>query len=201
MRCVKLLGRGSLVIALVAVASLACNAAGDKKDKDQDREPDVVFVPTPQKVVDKMLEVAKVTRKDVVYDLGCGDGRIVCTAARKYKCKAYGFDINPKRIKESEATKGKLDREIQKLVTFKKADIFKLDLSPASVVTLYLLRSLNVKLIPQLKKLKAGSRIVSHAFDMEGVKPDKGYPITLKDENDLSRTVYLWTTPLKLEKE
>src|SRR5258707_11427922 len=147
-----------------------------------------------------MLEVAKVGKDDVVYDLGCGDGRIVCTAARKYKCKAFGYDIDPERIKDSEASKAKLDKDIQKLVTFKKQDIFKLDLSPASVVTLYLLPSLNVKLIPQLKKLKAGSRIVSHAFDMKGVTPDKGYPITVKD-GDLDSDVYLWTTPLKFQKE
>ena len=198
MRCVKLVGRASLVVALVAVASLACTAAEDKKDKDK---PDVIYVPTPQKVVDKMLEVAKVTKKDILYDLGCGDARIPCTAAKRYKCKAYGYDIDPDRIKESQATKAKLDKDIQALVTIKKQNIFDLDLSPASVVTLYLLPSLNVKLIPQLKKLKAGSRIVSHAFDMKGVTPDKGYPITVKDDDDTSREVYRWTTPLKLEKE
>jgi precorrin-6B methylase 2 len=162
-----------------------------------ERKPDVIFVPTPQEVVDKMLEVAKVTKKDVLYDLGCGDGRIVCTAAKKYKCKAFGYDIDPERIKDSEATRAKLDRDIQKLVTIKKQDIFELDLSPASVVTLYLLPSLNVKLIPQLKKLKAGSRIVSHAFDMKGVKPDK--VLEVKTKNRGTRTVYLWTTPLKTE--
>jgi len=162
-----------------------------------DKTPDVIFVPTPQEVVDKMLEVAKVTKKDVVYDLGCGDGRIVCTAAKKYKCKAFGFDVDPRRIKESEASKAKLDKDIQKLVSFKKQDIFELDLSPASVVTLYLLPRLNVKLIPQLKKLKAGSRIVSHSFDMKGVKPDKVIDVKTSDRG--TRTVYLWTTPLKME--
>ena len=205
MRYLNLFGRSTFVLAVVAMAALACTAAEDKKgkdkkDKDEKTEPDVVFVPTPQKVVDKMLEVAKVTKKDVVYDLGCGDGRIVCTAAKRYKCKAYGYDIDPDRIKDSEATKAKLDKDIQKLVTFEKRDVFKIDLSPASVVTLYLLPSLNVKLIPQLKKLKAGSRIVSHAFDMKGVTPDEGYPIKVKD-GDLDYDVYRWTTPLKLEKE
>src|SRR5881275_242215 len=107
-------------------------------------------------------------------------------------CKAFGFDIDPRRIKESEETKSKLDRDIQKLVTFKKADIFELDLSPASVVTLYLLPRLNVKLIPQLKKLKDGSRIVSHAFDMKGVKPDRVFKV--KTTGKSTRTVYLWTT-------
>src|SRR5687768_3268272 len=135
--------------------------------KDKDEKPDILFVPTAQEVVDKMLEVAKVTEKDIVYDLGCGDGRIVCTAAKKYKCKAYGFDVDPRRIKDSEESKSKLDKDIQKLVTIQKKDIFTLDLSKASVITLYLLPSLNVKLIPQLDKMKKGSRIVSHSFDME----------------------------------
>src|SRR5262249_34469393 len=90
---------------------------------------------------------------------------------------------------------------VQKLVTIQKKDIFTLDLSEASVVTLYLLPDLNVKLIPQLKKLKAGSRIVSHAFDMRGVTPDKGYPIKVKTKEGLEHDVYLWTTPLKIEKE
>src|SRR5207245_2224569 len=194
-----------VLVTRVAVAYSACNAAEDKdkkKDKGKkDREPDVIFVPTPQPVVDKMLEVCKVTSKDIVYDLGCGDGRIVCTAAKKYKCKAYGFDIDPDRIKDSEASKAKEEKDIQKLVTFEKKDIFKLDLSDATVVTLYLLPDLNVKLIPQLKKLKKGSRIVSHAFDMKGVTPDKGYPIKVKTKDGLEHDVYLWTTPLTFEKE
>src|SRR4051794_32235447 len=148
-----------LVLGLVASSP----AVEDKKD-DKDK-PDILYVPTPQEVVDKMLEAAKVGKDDVVYDLGCGDGRIVCTAAKKYKCKAFGWDIDPERIKDSEKTKSKLDKDVQKLVKFEKKNIFSLDLSEASVVTLYLLPSLNVKLIPQLKKLKDGSRIVSHDFD------------------------------------
>jgi precorrin-6B methylase 2 len=166
-------------------------------DEGKDRTPDVVFVPTPMEAVKKMLEAAKVTKDDVVYDLGCGDGRIVIEAAKAYKCKAYGFDIDPKRIKECEANKAKLDEEARKLVTFKKQDIFALDLRPASVVTLYLLPSLNVKLIPQLEKLKKGSRIVSHSFDMKGVTPDKTFEVKTKDRG--TRTVYLWTVPLKKE--
>ena len=166
--------------------------------RDEDKRPDVICVPTPQKVVDKMLELAKVKKTDLVYDLGCGDGRIVCTAAKKYGCKAVGYDIDPQRIKDSEANKAKLDKAAQKLVSFHKKDIFTLDLSKANVITLYLLPSLNVKLIPQLEKLKPGSRIVSHDFDMEGVTPDK----TVKVEADgREHTIYLWTTPLKKEKK
>jgi len=166
----------------------------------KDRKPDVIFVPTPQDVVDKMLEMANVTKDDLVYDLGCGDGRIVVTAAKKYGCKAIGYDINPKRIQESLENVEK--DNVGNLVTIEHKDIFTLDLSKANVVTLYLLPDLNVKLIPQLDKLKPGSRIVSHDFAMRGVKPDKVVEVTASD-NGGEHTVYLWTCPLNktIEKE
>jgi ribosomal protein L11 methylase PrmA len=148
-------------------------------------------------VVDKMLELAQVTKDDLVYDLGCGDGRIVVTAAKKFGCKAVGYDIARKRIKESLESVEKND--VGHLVRIEQRDIFTLDLSKANVVTLYLLPSLNVKLIPQLEKLKPGSRIVSHDFDMEGVKPDRVVEVKCDDEDWDTHTVYLWTTPLKKE--
>jgi SAM-dependent methyltransferase len=163
------------------------------------RVPDILWVPTPQIVVDKMLEMAKVTKDDIVYDLGCGDGIIVATAAKRYGCKAWGFDIDPNRIRDSLA---KVDEYgVGDLVTIELRDIFTLDLSKASVVTLYLLPSLNVKLIPQLEKLKPGSRIVSHDFDMRGVIPDQVVRVT--EDGGLARphTVYFWTTPLKKEQD
>jgi len=172
--------------------------ATEKKVAEETREPDVVFVPTPQEVVEKMLELAKVTKKDLVYDLGCGDGRIVVTAAKKYGCKAVGYDINPVRVKESLENVKK--NKVEKLVTIERKDIFKLDLSKANVITLYLLPSLNVKLIPQLEKLKPGSRIVSHDFAMAGVTPDKKVEVKSK-EDERGHTVYFWTTPLKKEKK
>jgi hypothetical protein len=191
-----------LACTALLVLGLAATSAEDKKDKaeEKDKEPDILYVPTPQVVVDKMLEVCKIGKDDVVYDLGCGDGRIVCTAAKKYKCKAKGFDVDSKRIKDSEDTRSKLDKDIQKLVTFEKKDVFTLDLSDATVITVYLLPSLNVKLIPQLKKLKKGARIVSHDFDMKGVTPDKGYPIEVEGPNRTHK-VYKWSVPLALEKE
>jgi tRNA/tmRNA/rRNA uracil-C5-methylase (TrmA/RlmC/RlmD family) len=194
MRSLKNAGRLTLALALALLAGTALLRAEDK-------EPDVIYVPTPQGVVDKMLDLAKVKKTDVVYDLGCGDGRIVVTAAKKYKCKAFGFDIDPKRIKESMANVKK--NKVGKLVTIEKKDIFTIDLSKANVVTLYLLPELNVKLIPQLKKMKKGSRIVSHDFDMRGVKPDKVVTVKAKtDEGDeVEKTVYLWTIPLKFEKD
>lgn len=166
------------------------------KIKKATRKPDVIYVPTPQEVVEKMLELAQVKKDDIVYDLGCGDGRIVVTAAKKYGCRCIGYDINPKRIKESLENVEK--NNVGDLVRIEQEDIFTLDLSRANVITLYLLPSLNVKLIPQLEKLKPGSRIVSHDFDMRGVKPDKVVEIN-SDNGYSDHTIYLWTTPLKKE--
>ena len=135
------------------------------------KEPDVIYVPTPQSAVDRMLELAKIEKGDLLYDLGCGDGRIVVTAAKRYGIKAVGYDIDPERIKESREnvrTNG-----VEHLVTIKQADIFTLDLRDANVVTLYLLPQLNVRLMPQLRQLKPGSRIVSHDFDMRGAEPNE----------------------------
>jgi len=171
---------------------------GRKKTGKPSRKPDVVFVPTPQKVVDKMLELAEVKKDDLVYDLGCGDGRIVVTAAKKFGCRAIGYDISPKRVKESLENVKK--NNVGELVRIEQQDIFTLDLSKADVVTLYLLPSLNVKLIPQLEKLKPGTRIVSHDFDMKGVKPDKVVKIPDEKDDYGDHTIYLWTTPLKREK-
>jgi len=158
------------------------------------RTPDIQFVPTPQEVVDKMLELAEVTKDDLIYDLGCGDGRIVVTAAKKYGCRGVGYDIDPERVIES--LENVKENNVQKLVSIEQKDIFTLDLSDASVITLYLLPSLNVKLIPQLEKLKPGTRIVSHDFDMQRiVTPDK--TIGVPSEDDRQHVVYLWITPLK----
>jgi tRNA/tmRNA/rRNA uracil-C5-methylase (TrmA/RlmC/RlmD family) len=144
-----------------------------------------------------MLELAQVTKDDLLYDLGCGDGRIVVTAAKKYGCKAVGYELRRGRVKASLENVEK--NNVGHLVRIEQKDIFTLDLSKANVITLYLLPSLNVRLIPQLEKLKPGSRIVSHDFDMEGVKPDK--VITIEDEEDDygDHTIYLWTTPLNKE--
>lgn len=166
---------------------------------ETDRRPDVVYVPTPQVVVDKMLELAKIGKDDLVYDLGCGDGRIVVTAAQKFGCKAIGFDIATERVKESMENVAKAG--VGDKVRIEQRDIFTLDLSPASVVTLYLLPSLNVKLIPQLEKLKPGCRIVSHDFDMKGVKPDQVITLDANGDPYGDHTIYLWTTPLKKEAE
>src|ERR671922_672867 len=151
------------------------------------RSPDVIFVPTPQEVVDAMLKLAKVTKNDVIYDLGSGDGRIPITAAKTYGARGIGIDIDPQRIKE--ATENLKAAGVGDRVRFLNADLFTTDISQATVVTLYLLPSLNLKLMPKLnKELKPGTRIVSHAFDMGDWKPEQTLNVN-------GRTVYYWTIP------
>jgi len=170
--------------------------APPKVDKPAKQAPDVIFVPTPQEVVDKMLELADLQEGEVLYDLGCGDGRIVVTAAKKYGVRAKGFDIDPARVKETQENIEK--HGVQDLASVEQADIFELDLSEADVVTLYLLPRLNVQLIPQLEKLKPGTRIVSHDFDMKGVKPRTVLKITPANASR-AHYIYLWTVPLQKE--
>ncbi|HEY1007458.1 MAG TPA: class I SAM-dependent methyltransferase [Sphingobacteriaceae bacterium] len=148
---------------------------------------DVPYVPTSEAVVEAMLALAKVTKNDLVYDLGCGDGRIVVTAAKKYGARGVGVDIDPQRIREANENarkSGVADR-----VRFIQNDLFKSDFSDATVVTLYLLPAVNLKLRPQLmKQLKPGTRIVSHAFDMGDWKPEKTVEVD-------GTTIYFWTVP------
>jgi SAM-dependent methyltransferase len=157
-----------------------------KPSESPSRGPDVIYVPTPPAVVEGMLKLAKVTKNDVVYDLGCGDGRIVIAAAKDFGAEGVGIDIDPERIKEAKqnAAAAGVDGKVQ----FLQADLFTSDISKASVVTLYLLPSLNVKLMPKLKKeLKPGTRIVSHSFDMMGQwAPDQEIDVD-------GRKVYFWT--------
>ena len=150
-------------------------------------EPDIFYLPTPQYVVNEMLAIAGTNKDDVVYDLGCGDGRFVISAAKKYGARGVGIDIDPERIRESQAnarSAGVADR-----VKFIEADLFKTDVSQASIVALYLLPQLNLRLRPQLfKQLKPGTRIVSHDFDMGDWKPD------VSEELGKS-SYYLWILP------
>lgn len=153
---------------------------------------DVPYVPTPTEVVEAMLNIAKVNKNDVVYDLGCGDGRIVITAAKKYGATGIGVDLNPERIKE--ANQNARDNKVTGKVKFYEGNLFDFDFSKASVLTLYLLPSVNLKLKPKiLKEMKPGSRVVSHAFDMGDWKPDQQINVD-------GRTVYLWTVPAKQTK-
>jgi SAM-dependent methyltransferase len=148
----------------------------------------VPFVPTPQEVVDTMIDLAGVKKGDVVYDLGSGDGRIVITAAKK-GARAVGFDVDGDLVKESRENIRKAG--VQEFAEIRQQDILTVDLSGASVVTMYLLPDVNLKLKPHiLSQMKPGSRVVSHAFDMGDWKPDK-------TERVDGRTIYLWTVPAK----
>ena len=170
---------------LAAVASVGLAGAGAHTYAQ--RTPDVIFVPTDYSTVIAMLKLAGVTKNDIVYDLGCGDGRFVVTAARQFGARGVGIDIDAERIKEANELAqrtGANDR-----VRFVQADLFDADISEATVVTLYLLTRLNLKLRPKLQaELKPGTRIVSHAFDMGDWKPEK-------TETVGSSNIYLWRVP------
>ena len=165
----------------------AANAQGQKAAET--RSPDVHFVPTPQEVVDEMLKMAEVKKGDVIYDLGSGDGRIVITAAKKFGTRGVGIDIDPQRIKEAEQSAQAAG--VANLVKFRNEDLFTAKISEATVVTLYLLDTLNEKLRPKLwRELKPGTRIVSHAFRMGDWTPEK-------TANVNGRQVYFWRVPAK----
>ncbi len=153
------------------------------------------FVPTPQEVVERMLELARVTREDVVYDLGCGDGRVVITAAKKYGARGVGVDIDPERIAESKANAARAG--VAHLVEFRLQDAMTVDVSPATVVTLYLLSSSNLKLRPRLtQQLRPGARIVSHAFDMGDWVPTARERFV--DSGGVARYLFLWVADGKI---
>jgi ribosomal protein L11 methylase PrmA len=153
------------------------------------QQPDVIYVPTPHEVVDDMLRLANVGKSDILYDLGSGDGRIAIAAAKKFGIRAVGIDIDPERIRE--ANENARRAGVTQLVEFRQEDLFKADFREATVITLYLLPDLNVKLRPRLlDELKPGTRIVSHQFDMGTWKPEK------RLESN-GRVVYFWTIPAK----
>jgi len=158
---------------------------------EPNRDPTYIspFVPTPYEVVDRMLEVAEVKEGDVLYDLGSGDGRIVIAAVRKYGAKAVGFEINPGLVKESRANIKAAG--LEHLAEIREEDVLSVDLSPASVVTMYLYPRANLRLRPVIRRqLKTGSRVVSHDFGMGDWKPDRVERV--KDSAGHVRTIYLW---------
>jgi SAM-dependent methyltransferase len=181
---------------LVLFASLA--VAQTRQPKHQ---LDVPYVPTTEEAVKAMLKLADVKESDIVYDLGCGDGRIVIAAAKEYGAHGVGIDINPERIQEAEGNAKKAG--VGKLVHFEENDLFDADIHEATVVTLFLLNSVNLELRPKLlKDLKPGTRIVSNTFDMGDWKPDKEF--TLGDDSDgddfgLSHKFFVWIVPQRKE--
>jgi SAM-dependent methyltransferase len=172
-------------LAAVSVSGLAAAA----EQAAPLRGPDVIFVPTPNEVVSAMLRMARVSAKDTVYDLGCGDGRIVITAAQKFGARGVGIDIDPERVRE--ATENTRKAGVADRVKIVRGDLFQADISPATVVTLYLLTDLNIKLRPKLlKELKPGTPVVSHAFSMGDWQPEA-------TESVGGTTVYLWRIPAR----
>jgi hypothetical protein len=179
----------------VAVALLLCALATGARAG----EPRVPYVPTPQEVVERMLEIAKVTAKDYVVDLGSGDGRIVITAAKKHGARGFGVDLNPDRISEANANAGKAG--VTDKVAFYQRDLFETDLSEATVITMYLLPRVNLELRPTLLDLKPGTRLVSHDFSMEDWKPDLHVQMDVKEKYGGSggkSDVYFWVVPAKV---
>ena len=179
-----------LASAAAAAAQLVLPAAFAQPGRLEQFQLDVPYVPTIPKVVDAMLELAGVTGKDIVYDLGCGDGRIVVAAARKYGARGVGVDIDPERIEEANDLAKK--EGVTHLVRFIQGDLFDADIHEATVVTLYLLPEINEKLKPKLRRdLRVGTRIVSHDFSMgQDWPPEK----TVRMGRD---TIFLWTIPAR----
>ena len=179
---------------LLLIAVLAPCAALNGDDTKWMRNPDVVYVGTAYDIVSKMLQMAQPKKEDLVYDLGCGDGRILVLAAQKYGCRGVGYDIDPERVRASRENVAR--NGVQKLVKIFQADIFTLDLRKADVIPLYLLPEMNRKLLPQLDKLKPGSRIVCHNYDLDEIVADETITV-ISNEDNASHSLTLYTTPLK----
>jgi SAM-dependent methyltransferase len=188
MKTLKLIAT-SLALVIAGIASSGLGSA-QTEALSKSRLPDVVFVPTPQPVVDAMLKLANVQQNEMVYDLGCGDGRAVITAARDFGARGIGVDIDPQRIQESRANAanaGVTDR-----VEFKQEDLFQMNFADADVVFLYLLPALNLKLRPRiLDELRPGTRIVSHSFSMADWEPDQNAKVNGRD-------ILFWVVPAKV---
>jgi SAM-dependent methyltransferase len=177
--------RRALVAWPVSLAGLAALALPARALEPRPKL-DVPYVPTPMEVVQAMLNMGAVGRDDTVYDLGCGDGRIVITAAKERGARGVGVDIDPQRI--AEANENARNAGVHDRVQFRRGDLFKANFAPATVVTLYLLPEINARLRPQLwRQLKVGTRVVSHAFDMGDEWPPE------RVERVNSRVIYAWT--------
>jgi SAM-dependent methyltransferase len=182
---------GFFTIALLSTAIASAQTPQARKPLD------VPYVPTTEEAVEAMLKLADVKKTDVVYDLGCGDGRIVIAAAKAFGARGVGIDIDPQRIAEANANAKRAG--VEKLVRFEENDLFQADFKPATVVTLFLLSSVNLKLRPKLlAELKPGTRVVSNTFDMGDWKPDKEITVPNTDDDSfLSHRLFLWTVPEK----
>jgi len=186
--------RRTLLHGAAALAGLALVPGTVLPARAQRPLPKVPYVTTPQDIVERMLSMAKVASDDVVYDLGCGDGRIVISAARRYGARGVGIDLDPERIQEANANARAAG--VQDRVRFRQADLFRTDFSPATVVMLYLLFEVNLQLMPQLwRQLRVGARVVSHDFHMGAQWPPEQI-VRVRD-----KTLYAWTITEELKQE
>lgn len=177
--------------ALPACALQAPEQAPAGEAATASRPLDVPYVPTPMPVVDAMLDLARVSSRDRVVDLGCGDGRIVIRAAERFGARGVGVDLDPQRVEQARANAAKAGARIAALTRFEVGDVFEFDFSAATVVTMYLLPSVNLRLRPRLlKELAPGTRIVSHDFHMGEWEPEQTRRID-------SSTLYFWTVPAR----
>ncbi|HON91964.1 MAG: methyltransferase domain-containing protein [Phycisphaerae bacterium] len=190
-------GCGSTATESVAVWTRESGGVAVPTQKNEGEDPPalvfVEFVRTPQDVVDRMLKMARLTPNDVVCDLGCGDGRILVTAARRYGCRAVGYDLDPLRIAETRENASR--QRVSHLVTVAQKDVLSVDLEGVSVVTIYMGSEINTQLIPQLSRLRPGARIVSHDFGIGDIPPDKIETMISHEDNRRHR-ILLWRCPL-----
>ena len=184
--------RSSTLAALAVTLVLVVVAAAQAPTQAPTKPLDVPYVPTHETLVEAMLEVAKVGKNDILYDLGSGDGRIVVTAAKKYGTRGTGIDLDPVRIAEANDNAKKAG--VTHLVKFIHGDIFEANFADATVVTMYLLPDVNLKLRPKILALKPGTRIVSHNYDMGDWKPLRTLNINV---SDTPHQIYFWTVPAK----
>lgn len=180
---------------LIYVYTVPLRTAEDATAVDRREKPGINFVPTPEPVAEEMLGLARIMPHETVYDLGSGDGRILIAAAAEYGARAVGYEIDARLVEESRkriAAAGVADK-----VEVREGNLFEADLSQADVVTLYLSPTMNAKLLPQFDAMKPGSRVLSHDFDIPGIKPQTVVKVTPGGAYKRERTIYLWTTPLE----
>ncbi len=187
--------RTQLIVIAGALISGAIVPGGSSKPRtEQTRTPDVVYVGTPYDVVSRMLKMAAVKKSDVVYDLGCGDGRMLVLAAQKYGCRGIGYDIDPERVAAAVANVKR--NYVAGLVKIIQGDIFTVDLRNADVLLLYLLPEMNTKLLPQIDKLRPGSRLVFHDYGLPEYREDEKVEMRSNEDN-ATHTLYLYRMPLE----
>ncbi len=183
---------------LIMGAGLQAGGLRPPSEQDPAQAPDVVYVGTPYDVVAKMLRMARLRQEDIVYDLGCGDGRTLVLAAAKYGCRGRGYDIDPERVGAARANAERSG--VADLVKISEADFFAIDISEADALFLYLLPGLNLRLLLKFETLKAGSRLVFHDYGLEGIQEDEAIQV-VSNEDNASHTIFLYTTPLKSTKQ